>query len=199
VIIKNILQVLRELNKQKLRTALTLFGIFWGTTSVILLLTFGFAVKANTSKSMHGMGESICVIWAGRTSISYGGFPKGRSLNFFNGDAKYLKENVSLIGDLSPQYSRQLSANVNGKKQSYRVHGVWPEFQDMRNMVPQAGSRFINPIDMEERRRVCFIGFGVQETMFGKKESVGQIIYLNGTPFTVIGILKEKMLSSQVE
>lgn len=190
--IKNIAQVFRELSKQKLRTLLTLFGIFWGTTAVILLLTFGAAVKANSSKTMHGMGESICVIWAGRTSISYGGFPKGRNLSFYKDDAQYLKEQVQLIDDISPQYSRQVPVKVNNKKQNFNINAVWPEFKEMRNMVPREGSRFINPIDMEKRRRVVFIGNEVEKTMFGDKDAVGKLMYINGTPFIVVGVIIEK-------
>jgi len=196
VIIKNVVQILRELRKQKLRTVLTLFGIFWGTTSVILLLSFGMAVKARTSETMHGMGEQICIIWAGRTSISYGGFPKGRNLNFYNGDARYLKDNVPLIGDISPQYTRSLPANVGAKKQSFLVSAVWPEFKEMRNMIPREGSRFISPIDEEKRRRVVFIGNDVEKTMFGNKDAVGKIIYIDGIPFTVVGVLIEKQQDS---
>jgi len=192
VLLKNIVQVFRELSKQKLRTILTLFGIFWGTTSVILLLTFGNAVKGRTSKTMHGMGESICVIWAGRTSISYGGFPKGRNLNFFKEDAQYLKDQVPLIADISPQYSRDVPVKVNDKKQNFNINAVWPEFRDMRNMVPRAGSRFINPLDMEKRRRVVFIGNEVEKTMFGEVDAVGQLMYINGTPFTVVGVIVAK-------
>ncbi len=192
MVIKTFVQVFRELNKQKLRTLLTLFGIFWGTTAVILLLTFGDAVAAHSSKTMHGMGESICVIWAGRTSISYGGFPKGRGLSFYKEDAKYLKEQVPLIGDISPQYSRQVPVNVKSKKQIFSINAVWPEFKEMRNMVPRAGSRFLNPIDMEKRRRVVFIGNEVEKTMFGEEDAVGQLMYINGTPFTVIGVIIEK-------
>ena len=192
MIIKNTRQVIRELGKQKLRTLLTLFGIFWGTTAVILLLTFGFAVKANTSKTMHGMGESICIIWAGRTSISYGGFPKGRNLSFYNDDAQYLKDNVSLIDDISPQYSRWVPVNVKNKKQNFSINAVWPDFKEMRNMVPREGSRFISPLDMKMRRRVIFIGNEVEKTMFGEEDAIGKIMYINGTPFTVVGVIVEK-------
>ncbi len=192
MIIKNIIQILRELTKQKLRTFLTLFGIFWGTTSVILLLSFGMAVKANTSKTMHGMGEQICIIWAGRTSISYGGFPKGRNLSWYNDDAQYLKDNVQLIDDISPQYSRHVSVNVGSKKQYFSVNAVWPDFKEMRNMVPREGSRFLNPLDQEKRRRVVFIGNEVEKTMFGEEDAVGKIMYIGGTPFTVIGVIIKK-------
>jgi putative ABC transport system permease protein len=185
--------ILRELSKQKLRTMLTLFGIFWGTTSVILLLTFGIAVKASTSKTMHGMGEAICVIWSGKTSISYGGFPKGRQLSFYNDDAQYLKDQVPLIGEISPQYSRyDIAVNVGDKKQNFTINAVWPEFQDMRNMVPREGSRFINNLDMENRRRVVFIGNEVEKTMFGDTNSVGKMMLIDGIPYKVIGVIIAK-------
>jgi putative ABC transport system permease protein len=196
LLFKNIHQILKEMSKQKLRTILTLFGIFWGTTSVILLLTFGMALKSNSSKTMHGMGESICVIWAGRTSISYGGFPKGRNISFYNDDAKYLKEQVSLIDDISPQYSRNVPVKVKDKKQNFNINAVWPEFKEMRNMVPRAESRFINPIDMDQRRRTVFIGHEVEKTMFDKKDAVGQLMYIDGIPFTVVGVLIEKEQNS---
>ena len=193
MIIKNIIQILRELSKQKMRTALTLFGIFWGTTSVILLLSFGIATKANVSKTMHGMGEQICIIWAGRTSISYGGFPKGRQLSWYNDDAQYLKDNVALIDDISPQYDRYLSVNVGSKKQNFNVNAVWPDFKEMRNMIPRAGSRFISPLDQKNRRRVVFIGNEVEKTMFGEGvDAVGKMMYIDGIPFTVIGVIIEK-------
>jgi len=172
---------------------LTLFGIFWGTTSVILLLTFGIAVKASTSKTMHGMGEAICVIWSGKTSISYGGFPKGRQLSFYNDDAQYLRDQVSLIGEISPQYARyDIPVNVGDKKQNFTINAVWPEFQDMRNMVPRAGSRFINNLDMEKRRRVVFIGNEVEKTMFGDTSSVGKMILIDNIPYKVIGVIIAK-------
>lgn len=193
MLLKNLRMIFRELSKQKLRTILTLFGIFWGTTSVILLLTFGMAVKSRTSKTMHGMGEAICVIWSGKTSISYGGFPKGRQLSFFNGDAEYLRQQVPLIGEISPQYARyDVPVNVNGKKQNFTINAVWPEFQDMRNMVPREGSRFISPLDMEERRRVVFIGNEVEKTMFGSEDAVDKLMYIDALPYRVIGVIVEK-------
>ncbi len=193
---KNLLQVLKELKNQKLRTLLTLFGIIWGTVSVILLLTFGSSIKKQMSKNMHGLGEGICIIWAGKTSVNYAGFPKGRNINFNNGDAEYIREHVPIVKNISPQYTRWLSVRVKDKNQTFGVHAVWMEFKDMRNLISREGGRFINPIDMEKRRRVAFIGFSVEEKMFGKGKGLGEIIYIDGTPFTVIGVLKEKIQNS---
>ncbi|MCF7886456.1 MAG: ABC transporter permease [Candidatus Marinimicrobia bacterium] len=194
--LKNILQVLRELKKQKLRTFLTLFGIIWGTVSVILLLAFGFAIKAQTSESMHGLGESICIMWSGKTSISYAGFPRGRNLHFQKGDAEFLRDQVPLIGNISPQYSRSVAVRVKDKKQSFNINAVLPEFTKMRNLVPRMGGRFLNQLDEKKRRRVVFIGFDVEEKMFGKGNGLGKTIYIEGMPFTVIGVLIQKKQDS---
>jgi len=196
VSIKNILQILRELKNQKLRTSLTLFGIIWGTVSVILLLSFGFAIKARVSKNMHGLGESICIMWPGRTSISYAGFPKGRNINFNNGDAQYLKNQVPTIKYISPQYSRRTTVQVHNKKQSFQINAVWPEFKEMRNLIPRMGGRFLNKLDSKKRRRVAFIGFDVEEKMFGKDNGMGKTINIAGKPFTVVGVLIEKKQNS---
>lgn len=194
--LKNILQILRELKKQKLRTFLTLFGIIWGTVSVILLLAFGFAIKAQSEKGMHGLGESICIMWSGKTSISYAGFPKGRNLHFYEGDAEYFREQVPLIGNISPQYSRHVPVRVDDKKQSFNINAVLSEFSEMRNLIPRMGGRFLNKIDEEKRRRIAFIGFDVEEKMFGKGQGLGQTIFIQGIPFTVIGVLIEKQQNS---
>ncbi|HMA61314.1 MAG TPA: ABC transporter permease [bacterium] len=193
---KNIIQIFRELKKQKLRTFLTLFGIIWGTVSVILLLAFGFAIKANTSKAMHGLGESICIMWAGKTSISHAGFPKGRDIHFYNGDAEFVRQQVPLVGKISPQYTSTVTTRVRDKKQSFQISGVLPEFTDMRNLIPRQGGRFLNPIDEQKRRRVVFIGFDVEEKMFGKGQGLGKTLYIEGMPFTVVGVLIEKQQNS---
>jgi len=139
------------------------------------------------------MGEAICVIWSGKTSISYGGFPKGRQLSFYNDDAQYLKDQVPLIGNISPQYSRyDVPVNVNNKKQNFTINAVWPEFQDMRNLVPRKGSRFISDLDMKKRRRVVFIGNEVEKTMFGDTSSVGKMMLIDGIPYRVVGVIIEK-------
>jgi len=142
---------------------------------------------------MPGMGEAICVIWSGTTRLSFGGFPKGRHISFHNDDAQYLKEQVPLIGNISPQYSRyDIPVNVNDKKQNFTINAVWPEFKDMRNMVPREGCRFISDLDMQKRRRVVFIGNEVEKTMFGEENSVGKMMLIDGIPYRVIGVIIKK-------
>jgi putative ABC transport system permease protein len=75
---------------------------------------------------------------------------------------------------------------------SVNISGVEPMFGDIRNLIPAEGGRFINPIDQEKRRRVAFIGDELAQQVFGIEAPVGQTIRLNGSPFTIIGVMQKK-------
>jgi len=159
-------QIFRDMRGQKLRSALTLFGIFWGTSALILLGAFGHGIHAHQVKQFHGLGERIVIMWPGRTSISYEGLPKGRSV--------YLPVRRGKV-ILSSQ-----------------VAGVAPEYGDMRNVLPDRGGRFLNDLDLLLKRRVCFLGNDLKNDLFGDDDAVGEMIEVNGVPFTVIGVMIEK-------
>ena len=80
--IDTIREVFHYLRQYKLRTFMTMFGIIWGTMTVIILLAFGVGVKRSMSKNMHGMGEGIAILWPGRTSIPFEGYGRDRRLRF---------------------------------------------------------------------------------------------------------------------
>jgi len=69
---------------------------------------------------------------------------------------------------------------------------VSPIFGEMRSLVPQAGGRFINAMDIENRRRVAFLGDQFAKDLFGKEDPVGKVFIAQGSPFLVVGVLKEK-------
>ena len=111
-------QILRDIRSQKMRTALTVFGILWGTASVILLLAFGRGIHVSQQKAMRGLGEYIIIMWPGRTSKIYQGLARNRVIRFREIDAALLKANVQLIGDCSPEYQR---SDVKAKVDLYRL------------------------------------------------------------------------------
>lgn len=193
---KNLLQLFRDVRNQKLRTFLTLFGIIWGSVAIILLLTVGDGLYSVSKKAAHGMGESICIMWPGRTSVAYEGFPRGRYIRFRETDAEILRSQVSEIELISPEYSRGVQVRVGKEYYSADLSAVYPEFQKMRNIIPEAGGRFINLLDLKYRRRVVFVGDEVEKDLFGAGQGLGQNIFINSIPFKVIGVLKKKIQSS---
>lgn len=190
-------QFLRDMRSQKLRTFLTVFGIIWGTISVVLLLGFGVGLGRQLKKNFHGMGEGLIIIWPGRTSIPYQGLNKGRQLRFREEDAFLLKQEIHQIKEISPEYSRW-GVELKYKKNTYSalVRGVYPVYEKMRNVIPARGGRFINKVDIERKRRTIFLGSKVKEELFKDEPAVGKHVSLSGVPFQVVGALIEKTQNS---
>ena len=189
--------LLRDVRAQKTRTVLTVFGIVWGTVSIVLLMGFGVGLGRQMTKNMHGMGEGIMIVWPVRTSISYQGFNKGRSLDFLEEDAFLLQREVPQVAAISAEYSRW-NITLRRDKNSYSalVRGVYPVYAEMRNIIPERGGRFIDPLDLEHKRRVVFLGNKLKEELFLSAPAVGQYIMLNSIPFLVVGVLREKKQDS---
>ncbi|PKK82789.1 MAG: ABC transporter permease [candidate division Zixibacteria bacterium HGW-Zixibacteria-1] len=189
----SIKQFFRDMRNQKLRTFMTMFGILWGTAAVILLMGFGTGMYKAQMKRFKGLGENISIIWPGLTSKPWKGLPRGRRVMFTEDDVARIKAAVPSILRISPEYARGSIPMKTGKNNLVaRVAGVWPEFCDMRSLIPQEGGRFINALDMVEKKRVVFLGNRLAERLFGQGDHVGKIFMINNVPFTVIGIMKEK-------
>jgi len=189
-------QILRDMRSQKLRTLMTMFGIVWGTAAVILLLSFGEGIHVNQQKSVHGLGEYIVIMWPGRTSKAFEGLPRNRRLRFKEEDAELLKT-VPHMKAVSPEYSyRNAKARVGKIDKLVSITGCWPVFADIRNVIPQEGSRFINDEDMKYRRRVIFLGTDLAEELFPDKDPVGDYVHINNVPFKIIGVMKRKSQDS---
>jgi putative ABC transport system permease protein len=188
-----ITQFFRDMRSQKLRTFLTLFGIIWGTTAVVLLLAFGKGLHAQNQKSMHGLGEGIVILWGGRTSKPFEGFGKGRSIPLREEDAILLKREIREMGGVSPEYS-QWSTHIKYKDNAVTQNmvGIYPIFGEMRNIYAEVGGRFINRIDLENKKRVVFIGNQLKKDLFGEEEAIGKYIIIDNVPFLVVGVMKEK-------
>lgn len=186
-----------DLRAQKLRTFLTIFGIVWGTVAIIVLLAFGMGFKRQLGINMHGIGESIAIMFPGRTTMAYEGFNAGRTIRLTEDDVRLLKTQVRSIASISPEYSAQgIPVRVGENIINTLVAGVVPEYADMRNIIPEQGGRFINELDVRDRKRVALIGNKVKELLFGDGDAIGRIVYVGAVPFTVVGVMQKKTQNS---
>ena len=191
---------LADLRAQKLRTTLTVLGIAWGTVSVVVLLAFGVGLEAQTRKRFHGLGDRIVVLFGGRTTKAFAGFPDGRPVRLTEEDAALIARTVQDIEQLSPEYTTRAARVRRGTKASTpTTTGIAPVYADLRNIIPQAGGRFINDQDVAERRRVVFLGDGIADLLFGTVAPVGETIYVGDTPFIVIGVMQPKLQNSSYQ
>jgi putative ABC transport system permease protein len=190
-------QMWRDIRSQKLRTFLTVFGIVWGTVSVSLLLAFGKGLQRQMIVNSSGIGDAICIAWPGLTSVAYEGLGKGRKIRLNEDDVEAIRREARGINAISSEYSKTLKLNYGAKTIAIDISGVSPEFGGMRNLIPRAGGRFINPTDIADQRRVLFIGWKMAEDVFGKDvDGVGKTVMLGGSPFLVVGVLAEKVQNS---
>ena len=135
-------QFFSDIRRQKLRTAMTMFGILWGTCSIVLLFAFGKGIMDAQVKSMKGLGENIAIFWPGITSKDFEGLPTGRRIRPVEADMVLIKQKAKTISRISPEFSRWNIPLKFGRQVTLRqVVGIWPEYCVMRNIIPQQGDR----------------------------------------------------------
>jgi putative ABC transport system permease protein len=192
----HITELIRNLNQQRLRSFLTVFGIMWGTATLILLLAFGFGFRDQTVLNMRGMGDQLAIMFPGNTTKAFEGYGIGRPIRYREADAQLLQDQIADIDVATPEYMSNMPI-VNGeKRRNSSIGGVYPVYRDLRNTFEQAGGRWLNDRDLEERRRVIFIGNRLASNLFGDEDPVGKTVMVRDTPFTVIGVLQEKIQNS---
>jgi len=193
-------QFLGDLRSQKLRAALTLFGLVWGTASVTLLLAFGEGLQERLIKNIRGLGENIVICWPAQTSKPWEGLPRNRKITIKDDDIDALRREVPGLSAISGEYSSDNKKfKVGHKVLVPGMTGANPIFAAMRNLIPQTGGRYVNDLDMDERRRIVFLGDGLKKDLFGDEEAVGKYVNVNGVPFLVVGVMKAKEQDSNYQ
>jgi putative ABC transport system permease protein len=185
----------RDLVRQPLRTTLTLSGVVWGTFSVVLLIAFGDSVSKAQIKRFHGMGEGIVLAFPSRTTLPWQGFIRGKAVRVTPEIVEGMREKVPGIDLISPEFVGSRLISYGRKEYRNTVRGINPEFERMRNTIAEKG-RFIDAEDMAGRKRVCFIGDVLATDLFGNAEPVGKAIFIDGVPFTVVGVMRAKQQNS---
>src|SRR5215213_7683515 len=161
-------QLIRDVRTEKLRTFLTIFGIVWGTVAISLMLAFGTGLHKQLIKATAGLGDRIIIIWPGLTSIPYEGLGKGRRLRLADEDIGAIRKEVAGLKRVSGEYMSSMRLDYGTKTLSVDISGITTEFGEMRNLIPESGGRFVNPIDDSTQRRVVFIGDELKTSIFGE-------------------------------
>jgi putative ABC transport system permease protein len=189
-------QMVRDMRSQKLRTLLTVFGIVWGTVAVTLLGAFGQGLQKQMVKNSAGLGDRIAIAWPSLTSIPFEGLGRGRRIRLREEHIEAVRREAAGVVAVSSEYSDTLKLHYGAKTVAVDTSGVWPEFGNMRNLIPQAGGRFVNALDMDEQRRSLFLGDKIAEEIFGKTSPVGKTVLFGGSPFVIVGVLQKKIQNS---
>jgi putative ABC transport system permease protein len=191
----SVLEVLRQtvasIAAHKLRSFLTMFGITWGITSVILLVGLGKGFSRDQKERLKTIGVDLAIVWGGRTSAQAGGYAAGRPVRLSVLDAYIIKNEAYLIKTVSPELRRSVSEVSRYNAASRPVRGVWPDYQHFRSLKVQEG-RLMTEEDEKEGRRVVVLGVESRDQLFPGKPAIGETLTMNGSPYSVIGVLQKK-------
>jgi len=147
---------LLTLRSQKLRTVLTLFGMVWGTASVVFLMSWGLGVQQLLEEGFNRAGKNFVQVWAGKIGEDFTPAVDRRLLWFTRDDVAALRAQ-SRYADLVLGESRDWMPVASRQKMLTRdVRGIEPELFEMRD-VEMAAGRPLSRVDLALRRRVAVV------------------------------------------
>lgn len=188
-------EILSTIKKNKLRTVLTGFSVAWGIFMLIILLGSGKGLENGFERQFAGSARNSLWIWTGRTSIPHNGLTVGRPIRFTNDDYENLKNNVQqreyISGRFNIWWGNQLT--YKNETHSFGIRNVHPEFKYIENLKITEG-RFVNELDLQDRRKVTVISTLVRDVMFkgDAAQALGSYILVNGIPFQVVGFFEDE-------
>jgi putative ABC transport system permease protein len=195
-------EIYHVLRKNKLRTFLTAFGVFWGIFMLVIMLGSGNGLQNGVTQNFGDMATNSVFIWAQQTTVPFKGLPRGRNYNFENEDVTAIRNTVPEIKYLAPRLQaggfRETNNVVRGLKTGFfNIMGDYPDINLIDPINLQTG-RFINEVDIIQKRKVAVVGARVVEILFNKDEKpIGQYIQIQGVYFMVVGVFSSKRTGEQ--
>ncbi len=177
---------LQALNRNKMRSALTMLGMIIGVGAVICTVAIGEGATQQVQQQILALGDNMIMIFAG--SVNQGGVRLGSQATktLTVDDAKAIQTQIPTITKVSPGVGARGQIVYQSQNWATSVRGVSPDYMIIRHWGIQSGSSF-SQHDVDVASDVCLIGQTVAENLFGDQNPVGQTIRVQNLPFLVIG------------
>lgn len=179
--------------RNRARTALTAFGVFWGIFLLMVMLGSGSGLRKGVLQGFADGATNSFFLWTQRTQKPYAGMPAGRGIRLTNADVEAIREKVPEAEVVAPRNQLRGFGGGNNvsrgrKTGAFSVMGDYPQIRRIQSLRIETG-RFLNPIDVEESRKVAVIGTRVRELLFARgEEPIGDSIVIGGVYFQVVGV-----------
>lgn len=182
-------EILITITRNKTRSLLTAFGVFWGIFMLVALIGGGQGLEYMLKKNFEGFATNSGFLASQRTGEAYKGFRKGRWWNLESTDIEHLRSQVKEVEVITPSVARWGSKAVyEDKKYDCSVKGLYPDYLHIESQEMAYG-RFINEVDIREARKVCVIGKRIYESLFKPGENpCGKYVRVDGIYYQVIGM-----------
>ena len=185
-------EILDTLTRNKSRSFLTGFGVFWGVFMLVALMGGGQGMKELLNQNFEGFAQNTVMIWAQPTSKAYRGFRKGRYWYMDYKDIERLRQRVPELDIIAPilfmPWGGSNTAYYEEQKTSPTIRGVTPDYAKV--VAPKLYyGRFINEMDIQECRKVCVIGKKIYKDLFRDGgDPCGMKIRVDSTYYEVVGV-----------
>ena len=182
---------LKALNRNKMRTALTMLGMIIGVAAVITMVALGTGAQTSIDAQIQSTGTNMIIVMTG--NFSQGGVRQGQgnASTLVPADADDLAKlpGVQYAAAGSNTRGQMVAGNQNWNTQ---LQGTDVDFPLIRSWSVAEGS-FFTPQDVATAAKVVVIGSVVRDQLFGPSENaVGQVIRIGKSPFTVVGVMASK-------
>ena len=186
--------------RNKMRMMATGIAVASGLFLLIVLLGAGNGIIHTLDQNSEGLNLDAINIWPGWTSKPWNGLKEGRQVHLKDDDrTALLRQHSDKVESASAQLERSAVASVGRQHISASVLGVFPAYTDVERIQIVRG-RFLNEIDMRERRHVVVIDEKSEEQLFGRGiDAVGRTLKLGSSAFRVVGIEKNDFAFSRNE
>ena len=182
-------EIADSLVRNKRRSLLTGFGVFWGLFMLLFLIGGGAGLKEMLSKNFAGFANNTVILISSNTSKPYKGLQEGRYWNFEYKDVERLRQMVPELDVVAPMISAW-SGNVayGSHSSSASVKGITADYDRVETSQIKYG-RFINEMDVEQERKVCVIGKDIYNELFPDGgDPCGNYVEVGGIHLRVIGV-----------
>ncbi|MBO4585208.1 MAG: ABC transporter permease [Bacteroidales bacterium] len=182
-------EILDSITRNRSRSLLTGFGVFWGVFMLMLLTGGSQGLKEILNNNFEGFAQNTCIIFPGNTSKPYRGFSKGRNWSLEYTDVDRLRNLMPELETVSPSVSLWGRSFVrDDNSYSGTMKGVRADYAKIEAPKMMYG-RFLNEADIAQERKVCVLGKRVYSSLFPEGgDPCGQRILVDGTYYSVIGV-----------
>lgn len=185
----NIEEILITITRNKTRSALTAFGVFWGIFMLVFMLGGGHGMKNMLMNELSGVANNSGFVFSDRTTVPYKGFRKGRRWDMEMKDLEALQriQELEVVAANNSRWGKTIIYEEK-KYNDGTLRGLTPSFEKIEDQHIKYG-RFINDVDIREERKVCVLGKEVYQRLFEDGEDpCGHYVQVDGVYYMVIGL-----------
>lgn len=185
-------EIFDTLRRNKLRSALTSLAVAWGIFMLVVLLGAGTGLQHGLEYTFRDDAVNSVWIWPGTTTLPFAGLPANRPIRFENADHERFAHRLPGVDKISSRFypGDALLIKHGARAAAFEVRSVHPDHLFLENTRIVAG-RFLDPLDLAERRKVAVLGAAVLESLGVGEEILGKEVDVGGIPHRVIGIFED--------